>query len=202
VDGYLKFLERKSQLGNEHGFEPLWLPDFLFPFQRYLVAWAVRKGRGLIAADCGMGKGPMLLVWAENVVRHTNLPVLVLMPLAVSYQLIREAEKFGIEAYRATDGKPRPNITVTNYERLDRFDPSDYAGVVCDEASIIKHWTGATQKSVTRFLSKVPYRLLCTATPAPNDYVEGPGRTHAHGHAGDVLPAALRRRKEEARHRR
>lgn len=171
-DDYLTFLKRKSQLGGFHGFEPLWLPDFLFGFQRHLVEWALRKGRALIAADCGMGKGPMLLVWAQNVVRHTNRPVLVLMPLAVSHQLIREAEKFGIEAHRSTDGAPRSSITVTNYERLDQFDPDDYSGVVCDEASILKHWTGATQKAVTRFLSKIPYRLLCTATPSPNDYVE------------------------------
>src|SRR5207247_1705869 len=97
-----------------------------------------------IFADCGLGKTPLQLVWAENVVRKTNRPVLILTPLAVSYQLIREAEKFGIEAHRSADGKPQPNITVANYERLDKFDAADFAGVVLDEASIIKHWTGAT----------------------------------------------------------
>lgn len=115
---------------------------------------------------------PMLLVWAENVVRHTNKPVLILTPLAVSHQTVREAEKFGIEAYRSGDGVAMPNITVTNYERLEKFNPDDYAGVVCDEASCLKHYTGATQKAVTRFLSKIQFRLLCTATPAPNDYTE------------------------------
>lgn len=115
---------------------------------------------------------PMSLVWAENVVRHTNRPVLILAPLGVSHQTVREASKFGVEAHRSADGKACPNITVTNYERLDKFNPDDYSGVVCDEASILKHWSGATQKTVTRFLSKVPYRLLCTATPAPNDYIE------------------------------
>jgi hypothetical protein len=169
---YQTFLARKSQLGGDHGFEPLWLPDCLFPFQRHLVEWSLRKGRAALFADCGLGKGPMALTWAENVVRKTNRPVLFLTPLAVSHQIVREGEKFGIEAHRSADGKPRPNITVTNYERLDKFDPDDYAGVVCDEASIIKHWTGATQKSVTRFLSKMKFRLLCTATPSPNDYVE------------------------------
>lgn len=169
---YADFLHGKSQLAGAFGFAPLWLPDFLKPFQHYLVDWSIRKGRGAVCADCGMGKTPIFLVWAENVVRHTNRPVLVLAPLAVSAQIVREAEKFGIEAHRAADGKPRPNITVTNYERLDKFDPADYAGVVLDEASIIKHWTGRTQKAVTRFLSKLQYRLLCTATPAPNDYVE------------------------------
>jgi hypothetical protein len=169
---YAEFIRRKSQLGGEGGFAPLWLPDWLKPFQRHLADWSIRKGRSMIAADCGMGKGPLSLVFAENVVRRTNKPALILCPLAVSHQFVREAEKFGIEAYRSSDGKPRPNITVTNYERLDRFDPDDYSGVVCDEASCIKHWTGHRQKAVTRFLSKMPYRLLCTATPCPNDYVE------------------------------
>lgn len=127
---------------------------------------------GFVSHNCGLGKTPMTLVWAENVVRHTNKPVLILTPLAVSHQFVREAEKFGVEAHRSADGKPRPNVTVANYERLHLFDESDFAGVACDEASILKHYTGATQKAVTRFLSKMRYRLLCTATPAPNDYVE------------------------------
>lgn len=169
---YGAFIARKSQLGNLRGFEPVWMPSYLFDFQAALVEWAIRKGQAAIFANTGLGKTPMQLVWAENVVRHTNGKVLILTPLAVSHQLCREAAKFGIEATRVSDGKPAPNITVTNYERLDKFDPSDYAGVACDEASIIKHWTGATQKSITRFMSKIPYRLLCTATPSPNDYVE------------------------------
>lgn len=114
----------------------------------------------------------MMLAWSENIVRKTNRPVLILAPLAVSHQIVSEGEKFGIEVNRSIDGQPRRNITVTNYERLDKFNPDDYAGVVCDEASIVKHWSGATQKAVTRFLSKMKYRLLCTATPAPNDFVE------------------------------
>ena len=169
---YGEFLARKSQLAHDGGFSPLWMPDFLFGFQQALIEWSVRKGRAAIFADCGMGKGPLSLVWAENVIRKTNRPVLILTPLAVSHQLVREAEKFGIEAHRSTDGKPMPNITVTNYERLEKFNPEDYSGVVCDEFSIIKHWSGATQKLVTRFLSKLQYRLGCTATPAPNDFIE------------------------------
>lgn len=169
---YQEFILRKSQIGDNAGFEPLWMPDFLFDFQRYLVDWAVRKGRAAIFADCGLGKSPMQLVWAENVVRKTNKPVLILAPLAVSMQMVMEAEKFGIEAYRSNDGTAKPNITVTNYERLDRFSPDDFSGVVCGESSIIKHWTGKTQASVTRFLNKIPYRLAETATPSPNDYIE------------------------------
>lgn len=169
---YREFLASKSQIGSNAGFEPLWVPDFLKGFQAHLDEWAIRKGRAAIFADCGLGKTPMQLVWAENVVRHTNKPVLILTPLAVSHQTVREAAKFGIEAHHCKDGTAKPNITVTNYERLDRFNPDDYAGVVCDEASILKHWSGATQKAVTRYLSKVPYRLLCTATPSPNDFIE------------------------------
>ena len=171
-DAYKNFLVGKSQLDGEHGFRPASLPGFLFDYQCSLVEWALRKGRAAIFADCGLGKTPIQLAWAECVAKHTGKPVLILTPLAVSHQACREAEKFGIEASRSTDGKVTSQITVTNYERLKHFDPDDFGGVVCDEASIIKHWTGATQKSVTRFLSKMPYRLLCTATPAPNDYIE------------------------------
>jgi hypothetical protein len=197
-------MAKKSQADHQAGFAPLWLPNFLFDFQHSLVEWAIRKGRAAIFADCGLGKTPMQLTWAENVARHTNRPVLILTPLAVSYQLVREAEKFGIEAHRSNDGRPQPNITVTNYERLDNFAPDDYAGVVCDEASIIKHWTGATQKSVTRFLSKLPYRLLCTATPSPNDYVEMGTSSEALGYLthSDMLATFFRQISDDEKKRR
>lgn len=168
---YATFLERKQQSADGDGFEMLPGYDFLYDFQQFLVEWAVRRGRAAIFADCGLGKTPIFLAWADNVHRHTNKPVLILAPLAVSQQIVSEGEKFGVEVNRSIDGTPN-NITVTNYERLDKFDPDDYSGVVCDEASIIKHWSGATQKAVTRFLSKKRYRLLCTATPAPNDFIE------------------------------
>ncbi len=113
----------------------------------------------------------MQLVWAENVARKTSGKVLVLTPLAVSHQTCREADKFGIEAKRSQDGTAT-RITVTNYERLDNFNAADFTGVVCDESSILKSFTGSTRKRITRFMSKMKYRLLCTATAAPNDYVE------------------------------
>jgi hypothetical protein len=169
---YAEFIERKSQLDINAGFDPVWMPDFLFPFQAHLVEWAIRKGRAAIFADCGLGKTPMQLVWAENVVRQTNARVLLLTPLAVSQQAVREGEKFGIDVGISRDGKPAGKITAINYERLHKADPSDYVGAVCDESSILKHWSGKTQAGVTRFISKMPYRLLCTATPAPNDFVE------------------------------
>lgn len=169
---YQDFLATKTQLPSGGGFDPLWMPDFLFDFQKHLVEWATRKGRAAIFADCGLGKTPMQLVWAENVAQKTNRPVLILTPLAVSQQLVREGEKFGLEVGLSRDGKPTAKITALNYERLHKANASDYAAVVCDESSIIKHWTGKTQAAVTRFMSKMPYRLLCTATPAPNDFVE------------------------------
>lgn len=169
---YTEFLNRKSQLDSRDGFEPVWMPDFLFPFQSHLVDWALRKGRAAIFADCGLGKTPMQIVWAENVVRKTNRNVLILTPLAVSQQLVMEGQKFGIEVGLSRDGKPKGKITALNYERLHLADESDYAGLVCDESSIMKHWSGKTQAAVTRFASKMSYRLLCTATPAPNDFVE------------------------------
>lgn len=124
----------------------------------------------------------MALTWCENVLRHTNKPVLIVTPIAVGMQFESEGEKFGIECHVSRDGKPRPNITITNYERLHLFDPQDYVGVVCDESGILKHFSGATQKAVTRFLLKTPYRLLCTATPSPNDYTELGTSSEALGH--------------------
>lgn len=115
----------------------------------------------------------MQLVWAENVVRHTNRPVLVLTPLAVGDQTVREGSKFGIECVRCNDGAyGSGRVVITNYERLHYFHPGDFAGVVCDESSILKSFNGQTRKRLTRFMAKIPYRLLCTATAAPNDYVE------------------------------
>jgi hypothetical protein len=169
---YQKFIYQKSQLGGDHGFEPTFFPDGVFDFQRHLVQWACRKGRAAIFADCGLGKSLMQLTWAQNVVERTNKNVLVLTPLAVGPQTVKEAERFGIEAKRSNDGKPAARITVTNYEKLHLFDPCDFIAVCCDESSILKHVKGATQKNVTRFMSKLPYRSLWTATAAPNDYTE------------------------------
>ena len=181
---YSDFIYRKSQLGDMAGFDPVWMPDFLFDFQKSLVEWAVRKGRAAIFADCGLGKTPMQLVWAENVVRKTMRPVLILTPLAVAAQTVREAAKFDIPIARSQNGEIRSTIVVSNYERLHYFNPDDFAGVVCDESSILKHFTGATQSAVTRFMLKVPYRLLCTATAAPNDYVELGTSSQALGELG------------------
>lgn len=171
---YAAFLDSKSQSAEMAGFEPTFIPSWLFDFQCNLVDWAIRKGRAAIFADCGLGKTPMQLVWAQNVVEHANKPVLILTPLAVGPQTVGEGAKFGIDCERSRDGRraSRARIVVTNYEKLHLFDPNAFAGVVCDESSILKHFSGATQKAVTRFMQKLPYRLLCTATAAPNDYIE------------------------------
>lgn len=183
---YSAFLERKRQHGEADGFTPIWLPDWLYDFQRDLVGWAVRGGKRALFADCGLGKTPMQLVWAENVVRHTNRPVLIATPLAVSYQLLEEAEKFGIEAIRVTDGKvpSGARVVVTNYQRLQHFDAADFSGMVCDESSILKNFNGATKALIHELMRRLPYRLLCTATAAPNDYIELGTSSEALGDLG------------------
>ena len=186
VSDYHEFIHRKSQLDGAFGFEPLWMPDFLFPFQAALDEWAIRRGRAAIFADTGMGKTIVQLVWAENVVHHTNGRVLILTPIAVGAQTVAEGERFGVQVTRTRDGKgiAGAGIYVTNYEQLHRYDPADFVGLVCDESSILKHHTGATQKAVTRFASKLPYRLLATATAAPNDYTELGTSSEALGEMG------------------
>ena len=181
---YAKFLKTKQDHGSESGFAPLWMPGFLFDFQEALVDWAVRLGRAAIFADCGMGKTPMQLVWAENIIRKTNKPVLILTPLAVSGQTLEEAEKFGIEAHRAQPEANPTTIQVTNYEKLHYFDATNYAGVVCDESSILKNFRGSRKADITEFARRIPYRLLCTATAAPNDWIELGTSSEALGYLG------------------
>jgi hypothetical protein len=186
MTSYAEFLERKTMYDGDDGFEPEYMPEFLFPFQQALVEWATRKGRAAIFADCGLGKTPMQLVWAENVRRHTNKPVLILTPLAVSYQTEAEAAKFGIDATVSRDGTIAPGITITNYERLHYFDRHAFGGVVCDESSAIKSFDGERRAAVTAFMRQHRYRLLCTATAAPNDYIELGTSSEALGYLGHM----------------
>lgn len=183
---YSAFLHQRSQLDGDHGFAPVWMPEFLFGFQTELVAWALRKGRAAVFADCGLGKTPMALVWAENVHRHTGRPVLVATPLAVAAQFEAEAVKFGVDAKVSRDGSAAAPLTITNYDRLHLFDPADYAGVVCDESSAIKAFDGKRRRLVTEFLRQMPYRLLATATAAPNDYIELGTSSEALGYLGHM----------------
>lgn len=188
---YEEFLHSKTHVCPDSGFEPLWTPDFLFDFQRYLVEWAIRRGRAAIFADCGLGKTPMQLAWAENVHRRTRKPVLVLTPLAVGKQTVREAHKFGVDAEHSRDGKFAAPIVVTNYEKLHLFKPEDFAGAVCDESSILKNYAGARRTEITGFMRACRYRLLATATPAPNDWVELGTSSEALGYLRRVEMLAM-----------
>ena len=183
---YGEFLEGKTQLGGEYGFRAESLPEFLYGFQRDLVGWALLKGRGGIFADCGMGKTPMQLVWADLVMRHACGSVLIVTPLAVATQTVREGEKFGIDVHYSRDGTvpAGSSIVVTNYERLHYFDASNFVGVVCDESSILKNFAGRRRADITEFMRTVPFRLLCTATASPNDYTELGTSAEALGEMG------------------
>jgi hypothetical protein len=186
MKSYRDFLDSKRQYTQAAGFSATFMPSFLFDFQSILVEWALRRGRSAIFADCGLGKTPMQLVWAENIVRHTGKPVLIVTPIAVGSQTLREAEKFDIECVRSRHGESvqGARIVVTNYEQLHKFDSSVFSGVVCDESSILKNFDGMTKKTVTEFLRTRPYRLLCTATSAPNDYIELGTSSEALGELG------------------
>jgi hypothetical protein len=186
ITDYNIFLETKSQLGTLSGFKPHKVPDSLFDFQKSLVEWSLMKGKAAIFADCGLGKTPMQLTWADNIVRKENRSVLVLTPLAVSAQTVREGDKFQIECRQSRDGKLRKGIVVTNYEQLHHFDPNDFVGCVCDESSILKSYDGTRRGEITEFMRKMPYRLLCTATAAPNDYIELGTSSEALGELGHV----------------
>ena len=183
---YSEFLDSKLQSGADHGFEPVFLPDALFDFQRALTEWAIRKGRAAVFADCGLGKTLMQLVWAENMVRKLNARVLILTPLAVSAQTVQEGQKFNIEVHRSRDGQIGQGISITNYEQLHLFKPEDFQAVVCDESSILKSFDGRRRQEITDFMRKMPYRLLCTATAAPNDYVELGTSSEALGYLGHM----------------
>lgn len=183
---YSEFLAERTQSGQAGGFDPTHMPDHLFDFQRLLVEFAVRHGRTGIFADCGLGKTLMGLAWATNVLEHTGRPVLVLTPLAVGFQLVEEGHRFGYDVAQSRNGKAAAPVTVTNYEQLHKFDHADFAGVWCDESSILKSFDGVTRTLVTEFLRKVPYRLLGTATAAPNDYTELGTSSEALGGLGHV----------------
>lgn len=177
-------IERKRHTHDDSGFDPVFMPSMLFDFQKALVDWSVRKGRAAIFADCGLGKSAMEMTFAQNVVEKTNGRVLVLTPLAVAPQMVAEAAKFGIESERSADGKASGKIVVANYERLHHFTPSDFVGLVCDESSILKNCDGVTRAAVTDFARKMSYRLLCTATPSPNDLIELGTSSEALGYMG------------------
>ncbi|HNS28695.1 MAG TPA: DEAD/DEAH box helicase [Steroidobacteraceae bacterium] len=184
MSDYLTFLERKTQLDGDHGFDPIVMPDALFDFQQSLVTWAVRKGRAAILADCGLGKTLMELAWAQNVSIHTGKPVLILTPLAVAGQFEQEAHRFGFDATHSRRGEIEAPIVIANYERLHLFDADRFGGIVCDESSILKSFDGMRRRDITEVMRTKPYRLLSTATAAPNDFIELGTSSEALGYLG------------------
>lgn len=145
----------------------------LYSFQRDIVRWALAKGRAAVFADCGLGKTPMQLEWASQVYAHKGGMVLILAPLAVSSQTVAEGVKFGIEVTLCEKAEDlKPGINITNYEKLEKFAGCKFSGVVLDESSILKSFTGKVRNQIIDFFSDTPFRLACTATPAPNDFME------------------------------
>lgn len=174
-DRYRQFLAQKLVAAPPVGIEPpASLPQALKPFQRDIVVWALRRGRAAIFAGTGLGKTLQQLSWGRAVADHAGRRVLILTPLAVAQQTVAEAGKFGIAsvAYARDASEIASDIVVTNYDRVGKFDLSEFAGIVLDESSIIKAHDSKTRIALIELCRDIPYRLCCTATPAPNDFVE------------------------------
>ncbi len=169
MTAYREFLDSKRLMVAAHGpvIEPDAVHPMLFDFQRDLVRWAVRKGRAALFADTGLGKTLMQVEWARLVGQRT----LIVAPLSVGRQTVREAAKVGVQVHY-TRGALLDGISITNYEMIEHFDPAKYGAVVLDESSILKALDGKTRRRLTEMFAKTPYRLCCTATPAPNDIAE------------------------------
>lgn len=170
VSGYEDFLNRKIPTDVDSGLKKVpKLHGSLFDFQGDIVGWSLRRGRAAVFADCGLGKTAMQLEWA----RHVPGDVLILAPLAVAAQTVREGKKFGIPVNRClSQADVKPGINIANYERLEAFDASKFKGVVLDESSILKSYDGKTRTAIIEAFSRTPFRLAATATPSPNDYME------------------------------
>ena len=172
-ESYHDFLKTKEIRYDSSGFEPKEDNQKLFQWQSDIVRWALIKGKAAIFADCGLGKTPMQLQWAKQVSEHEGKPVLICAPLAVAKQTQREGVKFDVPVTVCRKGNDvRPGVNVTNYEMLEHFDADDFAGVVLDESSILKDASSSTRKLLTEKFRKTPYKLCCTATPSPNDFME------------------------------
>jgi len=182
---YQDFIKLKTHSSQNYGIECKYLPDKMFEFQKYVSEYAIKKGRCAVFLDTGLGKTIIELTVAKNYIQHTNKPVLVITPLAVAFQFLKEAEKFGIDDISySKDGSYKTKIVVCNYERLEKFNCNDFECVILDESSILKNFEGETRKQCTNFLRKIKYRFLFTATPSPNDYVELGTSSEALGYLG------------------
>lgn len=182
---YNQFLESKKHLLGEFGFKSNYVPDIAFDFQKEIIERAVRKGRIAVFADTGLGKTLIQLSIAKNIVNETNRNVLILTPLAVGFQFVKEAEKLGIEdVYQTIKGEIKGKIIICNYERLHFLNPNDFVGCILDESSILKNFDGKIKNQITSFIKKMPYRFLSTATPSPNDFIELGTSSEALGYMG------------------
>lgn len=182
---YEEFLIKKSHIGGMYGIEPSFTPPYLFDFQKYVSEYAIKKGRCAVFLDTGLGKTIIELTIAKNYIEQTNKPVLIITPLAVAFQFIKESEKFGVSDIEySKDGKFSTKIVVCNYERLSYFNSIDFDCVILDESSILKNFDGSIKSQITSFLKKVKYRYLFTATPSPNDFVELGTSSEALGYLG------------------
>jgi len=182
---YQDFIESKKHLSQDYGIKPNFLPDGMFDYQKYVSEYAIKKGRCAVFLDTGLGKTIIELTIAKNYIQHTNKPVLIITPLAVAFQFIKEAKKFNIDDIEyCKDGNYKSKIVVCNYERLHYFNSHDFDCVILDESSILKNFDGAIKQEVTNFLRKVKYRYLFTATPSPNDYIELGTSSEALGYLG------------------
>lgn len=171
---YSAFLDRKRITDPMTGLGDVpVLPAFMFPHQRDIVSWALRRGRAAVFAGTGLGKTLIELVWGEAVAAHTGKPVLIFAPLAVATQHIREAKKFGTAArIVACQDDVGPGINVTNYQKIGHFDLSAFGGIVLDESSILKSTDGHYRTRLIEECARIPFRLAATATPSPNDFME------------------------------
>ena len=182
---YKDFLIGKSHISGNFGFDPVYMPDYLFDFQKHIVTKALIKGRSALFEDTGLGKTAQELVIGQNVLEKENKRVLILTPLAVAFQFLIEAEKIGIDSIEySKDGKFTKDIVIANYERLHHFNPNDFNAVILDESSILKNFDGAIKGHITAFIKKVKYRFLGTATPSPNDFIELGTSSEALGYLG------------------
>jgi len=176
LEKYTEFIEKKSTFISPVGFNPIFIPDKLFDFQKAIVTWAVKRGRASIFADTGLGKSFMQVSWAYNVNQHSGNRALIVAPLCVAQQTIREADKLGINVRYAREFNKDAGIYITNYEMIDGFteaiNDGYFDGIVLDESSILKHQDSKTRTKIIELCKNIPFRLSCTATPSPNDYME------------------------------
>ncbi|WP_026975855.1 DEAD/DEAH box helicase [Alicyclobacillus contaminans] len=175
LSAYFEFLATKSVASVPTGIDVQRsaLHPKLFDFQRDIVRWALKRGKAAIFAHTGLGKTLMQLEWANQVQRDSGGKVLILAPLAVSNQTAREAEKIDLTVHVCRDDSDvRDGLNITNYERLHRFDPEQFTGIVLDESSLLKAYDGKMRNIIIDSFKRTPFKLACTATPAPNDYME------------------------------